>query len=77
MVLSYEPLKVLMPPAVVLGLVGLAKLVYDLVDKDFRVGTNTIVVLGLTIALGLLAMLADLLVHINKKRHDVIPATRQ
>jgi uncharacterized membrane protein len=65
-----------MPPAVVLGLVGLAKLVYDLVDKNFRVGTNTIVVLGVAIALGLLAMLADLLVHINKKRHDVIPATR-
>ena len=75
MVLSYSPLKVLMPPAMLLGLVGTGKLVYDLFDKDFRIGTNTIVILGAAIALALLAMLADLLVQLNKKRHDVLPAT--
>jgi glycosyltransferase involved in cell wall biosynthesis len=77
MVLSYEPLKVLMPPAIVLGVIGGLKLVYDLFDKSFRVGTNTLVILGAAISLAILAMLADLLVHINKKRHDVIPATRR
>jgi glycosyltransferase involved in cell wall biosynthesis len=75
MVLGYAPLKVLMPPAVILGLIGIGKLVYDLFDKKFRVGTNTLVVLGAAISLALLAMLADLLVHLNKKRHDIIPAT--
>lgn len=75
MVLSYEPLKVFMPPALLLLLVGSGKLVYDLFDKSFRVGTNTIVVLGVAFSLGILGMLADLLVHINKRRHDVIPAT--
>ncbi len=75
MVLSYSPLKVLMPPAILLGLVGTGKLVFDLFDKDFRIGTNTIVILGAAIALALLAMLADLLVQLNKKRHDVLPAT--
>jgi len=77
MVLSYQPLKVLMPPAMVLGIVGFAKLVYDLFDKNGRIGTNTIVILGAAISLGMLAMLADLLVHLNKKRHDVIPAIRR
>ena len=77
MVLSYQPLKVLMPPAVVLGVIGFAKLVYDLFDKNGRIGTNTIVILGAAISLAMLAMLADLLVHLNKKRHDVIPAIRR
>ena len=75
MVLSYQPLKVLMPPAVVLGVIGFAKLVYDLFDKNGRIGSNTIVILGAAMSLALLGMLADLLVHLNKKRHDVIPAT--
>lgn len=75
MVLSYSPLKVLMPPAIVLGVIGVAKLIYDLFDKNFRIGTNTIVILGISVSLALLAMLADLLVQLNKKRHDVLPAT--
>jgi glycosyltransferase involved in cell wall biosynthesis len=75
MVLSYSPLKVLMPPAIMLGIVGMGKLVFDLFDKDFRIGTNTIVILGASISFALLAMLADLLVQLNKKRHDVLPAT--
>lgn len=75
MVLSYSPLKVLMPPAIVLGLIGLAKVVYDLFDKTFRIGTNTLVILGVSASLAILAMLADLLVQLNKKRHHVMPAT--
>ena len=75
MVLSYSPLKVLMPPAIFLGLIGAGKLIFDLFDKNFRIGTNTIVILGVSISLALLGMLPDLLVQLNKKRHDVLPAT--
>jgi glycosyltransferase involved in cell wall biosynthesis len=74
MVLLYSPLKIFMPPAVFLGLVGAGKLVFDLVQKDFRVATNTLVVLGVAIAFAIMGMLADLLVQLNKRRHDVIPA---
>jgi glycosyltransferase involved in cell wall biosynthesis len=74
MVLMYEPLRVFGPPAVAVGLVGLGKLVYDLIDKDFRIATNTIVLLGVAMALALIGMLADLLVQLNKRRHDVMPA---
>jgi glycosyltransferase involved in cell wall biosynthesis len=74
MVLLYSPLKIFMPPAVFLGLVGAGKLVFDLVQKDFRVATNTLVVLGVAITFAVLGMLADLLVQLNKRRHDVIPA---
>jgi hypothetical protein len=75
MVLSYSPLKVLMPPAILIGLVGAGKLGFDLITKDFRIATNTIVILGVSASLALLAMLADLLVQLNKKRHHVLPAT--
>jgi polyisoprenyl-phosphate glycosyltransferase len=74
MVLLYNPLKVFMPLTVFLGLVGSGKLIFDLIQKDFRVATNTLVVLGVAIALAIMGMLADLLVQLNKRRHDVIPA---
>ena len=68
-------MKVLMPPAIVLFLIGTGKLIYDVTVNDFKVAGNTLVVLGIATALAFLGMLADLLVHLNKKRHDVIPAT--
>lgn len=76
MVLSWNPLKILMPPAGILGLIGTGKLVYDVFDKNWRIGTNTIVILGAAFAIGLLGMVADLMVHLNKQRYNVIPATR-
>jgi hypothetical protein len=75
MVLLYSPLKVFMPPSLLMGAAGLGKLIFDLVQKDFRVATNTLVVMGVAIALASLGLLADLLVQLTKRRHDVIPAT--
>ena len=75
MVLMHEPIRFFGPPAAVLGTIGVAKLVYDLVDKSFRVGTNTIVILGFAFALGMLGLIADLMVQLNKRRHDVMPST--
>ena len=74
MVLLYSPLKVFFPPAILLLLVGSGKLIFDLFDKDFRVGTNTLVVLGLALTLGVVGLIADLLVQLNKRQHAVIPA---
>ena len=73
MTLMWEPFRVFGPPAVVLGLVGSGKLIYDLFDKSFRVATNTLVILGLAVAIGLIGMLADLLVQLNKRPRDVLP----
>ena len=73
MTLSYEPLRVLMPLATVLVAAFAAKLGYDLVAKDLRVATNTLL-LGFaaiqTIAIGLLA---DLVVRTSRPR-DLLPA---
>ena len=75
MVLMHEPIRFFGPPAAILGLVGAGKMVFDLIDKDFRVGTNTIVLLGLAFALAGVGLIADLMVQLNKRRHDVMPAT--
>ncbi len=75
MVLMHEPIRFFGPPAAILGLIGAGKLVFDLFDKDFRVGTNTIVILGLAFALAGIGLIADLMVQLNKRRNDVMPAT--
>lgn len=75
MILMHEPLRFFGPLALALGGAGLGKLVYDLIDKNFRVGTNTIVILGVALAFAGVGVIADVLVQINKRRHDVMPAT--
>jgi len=73
MTLMWEPMRVFGPPAVVLALVGAGKLGYDLLWKDFRVASNTLVILGVAASIGLLGMLADLLVLLNRRPIDVAP----
>jgi glycosyltransferase involved in cell wall biosynthesis len=75
MILMHEPLRFFGPIAAVLGLTGIGKLIFDFIDKDFRVATNTIVLLGLALAFAGVGIIADLMVQLNKRRHDVIPAT--
>ena len=77
MVLLHEPIRFFGPLSVLTGLIGVGKLVYDLVDKNFRVGTNTMVILGVAFALAGVGLLADLLVQLNKREHLVMPATRE
>jgi glycosyltransferase involved in cell wall biosynthesis len=74
MILMHEPLRFFGPIASLLGIVGVGKLIFDLIDKDLRVATNTIVLLGLAFALAGVGIIADLMVQLNKRRHDVIPA---
>jgi len=76
MVLLYNPLKVFMPLALTLLAVGSAKLVWDLFDKNFRVGTNTLVVLVAAFAVLMIGLLSDLIVQVNKPRDEIDPAYR-
>lgn len=74
MMLSYDPLRVFMPAAAVLVAAFAAKLGYDLIAKDLRIATNTLL-LGFaaiqTVALGLLA---DLVVRATRPRRLHPPA---
>lgn len=63
MVMYFNPLKVLMPPALVLVGVGSAKVVYDVIDDPVRISTNTILLLLTGLIIGSMALLADLIVR--------------
>lgn len=75
MVLMHEPIRFFGPPAALIGIFGVGKLAYDLITKDLRPGTNTIIILGLAFALAGIGLIADLMVQLNKRRHDVMPST--
>jgi hypothetical protein len=74
MVLLYNPLKVFLPLGLSLLALGVGKLVFDLVQKDFRVATNTIVVLLAAMVVVMVGLLSDLMVQLNRTRDEVEPA---
>jgi polyisoprenyl-phosphate glycosyltransferase len=63
MVMYFNPLKVLMPPAIWLVAIGLVKAVYDLVLHPFRFAENTTMIILSGLIVGSLALLADLIVR--------------
>jgi len=74
MVMMWNPLRVLGPLAVVLFLIGSAKVVFDVLDKNFRLGTNTLLVFFAAMAVFVIALLADLVVQVTRPKHGVHPA---
>jgi glycosyltransferase involved in cell wall biosynthesis len=63
MVMYFNPLKVLMPPALLLIGLGGVKLVYDVVSNPVRIATNTILLILTGLIIGSMALLADLIVR--------------
>ncbi|MFV2198938.1 glycosyltransferase family 2 protein [Nocardiopsis sp. LOL_012] len=63
MVMYFNPLKVLMPPALVLLGTGAAKFVYDQVNQPFYVPNNTVMILMTGLIIAAIALLADLIVR--------------
>ena len=74
MVMMWNPMRVVGPIAMVLLLLGGGKAIYDLFDKSFRIGTNTLLTLFAGGALLVLALIADLIVQVTKPRLTVWPA---
>jgi len=63
MVMYFNPLKVLMPLALVLLGLGVAKGIYDVVAHPFRVADDTVLVFVTGLLIASLALLADLIVR--------------
>lgn len=74
MVLSYHPLRVFLPVANFLLLVGGVKLIYDFATKGFRPGLNTLLLFFAAFQLLVIGLLADLIVRLSKPRNEVDPA---
>ena len=75
LIMMYNPLRVLMPIALFLLGVGVVKLVYDLVTKNYRPAANTLLIFSAAFAVVLVAVLADLIVQVSKPEHGVEPAS--
>lgn len=63
MIMYFNPLKVLMPPALWLLALGVAKGIYDMVRHPFYFPTNTLLLVVTGLIVGSLALLADLIVR--------------
>ena len=63
MVVYFDPLKVLMPPALWLFAIGAVKFVVDMVRHPFYIPANTVLLIVSSIMIGSLALLADLVVR--------------
>jgi glycosyltransferase involved in cell wall biosynthesis len=63
MVMYFNPLKVLMPPALFLLGVGAVKGVYDLIAHHFHIANDTLLIFVTGLILGSMALLADLIVR--------------
>lgn len=74
MMLSYDPLRVMLPIATLLGLIFVGKLGYDLVDKDFRPAANTLLLGFAMFQVLAVGLLADLVVRVNKPQCAIRPA---
>ena len=63
MVMYFNPLRVLMPPALGLVTLGLLKFVYDMIVHFLYVPTNTVLIFVSGLVIGSMALLADLIVR--------------
>jgi glycosyltransferase involved in cell wall biosynthesis len=63
MVMFWNPLKVLMPVAIALGVLGVGKLIFDQFEAPFRLANNTVLILLTGLIIGSIALLADLIVR--------------
>ena len=74
MSLSYNPLKVFMPIGLTTLAVGIVKLAYDWIDRDFRLAANTLLILLASLQAIAVGLLADLVVRVTKPADQVAPA---
>jgi glycosyltransferase involved in cell wall biosynthesis len=75
MVLSYNPLRVFMPIGVTLGLVGVTKLIVDVVRGNFYVASNTLLILFAAFQVIAIGLLADLVVRSTRARSEEPPTS--
>ncbi len=67
MILFFNPLKIFLPIAIFLLLIGIGKFIYDIIYWHFSVKGSTIVALMIAIQVFIFGLLAELIVRMSKK----------
>ncbi len=66
LVLSFRPLRVFVPLALILTVLSLIKIIYDINVYDFHLATSTVVLVSLTFQIVVLGLIADLVVSLHR-----------
>ena len=74
MTLSFDPFRVFLPLGFVLLFVGIGKLGYDIIDNDWKVAINTLLIFLAAFQVFVVGMLADLVGRATRATHEVQPA---
>jgi glycosyltransferase involved in cell wall biosynthesis len=75
MILSYNPLRIFMPVGMTLLTIGVVKLFVDVIGKDFRVTSNTLLILFAAFQVIAIGLLADLVTRSTRDRNEKPPAS--
>jgi glycosyltransferase involved in cell wall biosynthesis len=75
MILSYNPLRIFMPVGLTLFAIGFVKLLVDVIGKDFRVPTNTLLILFAAFQVIVIGLLADLVTRATRAKDEEPPAS--
>jgi glycosyltransferase involved in cell wall biosynthesis len=76
MIMSFNPLRIFLPIGFALLAIGLGKLGFDVIDKEFRVATNTLLILFAAFQVFAIGLLADLVTRATRDRDEVPPASQ-
>jgi glycosyltransferase involved in cell wall biosynthesis len=74
MILSYNPLRIFLPAGFLLTAVGGVKMIYDIVEYDGHIATNTLLLLFAAFQTFAIGLLADLIVRVTRADNEVPPA---
>ena len=74
MTLSYDPFRVFLPIGFALLALGTGKLVYDIIESDWKVAINTLLIFLAAFQVFVVGMLADLIGRATRARQEVQPA---
>ena len=75
LVMSYDPLRVFVPLGMALILLAVGKLSFDFVAHPLRVATNTLLIFFAAFQAFAIGLIADLVVRVNRRSHQVPPAS--
>lgn len=75
LVMSYDPLRVFIPLGVGLLLLATGKLTFDFIVHPWRVAANTLLIFFAAFQTFAIGLIADLVVRVNRRAHDVTPAS--
>ncbi|MCU1497547.1 MAG: hypothetical protein JWM47_1500 [Acidimicrobiales bacterium] len=74
MTLSFDPFRVFLPIGFLLLALGTGKLAYDVIDNDFKVAINTLLIFLVAFQVFVIGMLADLIGRATRSTAEVQPA---